>query len=597
MTIPLPEKLRDLLGKAWFAALCAALLSAAVYLPVLGAGFVWDDSTVQDYQLPNIHSVGQAFYPPRGMIEWADFYYRPLVVVTYLADEALTKAFMGEPQARGGKPFNSDPRRARVPHATVLLTHMLVVAGVTLLAARLLRGKKAAVAGMWAAGILFAVHAVHAEPVSTVAGRSDTLAAGFLLFAILCALAWCDGGKAWLLALSGVLYLFALFSKESAVSGVLALPLCIWCANIAWKKKERLRNWLFALVPFAVAGIVYAVVRYTAHIRVPVSARDISGAMLWNMARACAFYLGELFWPWEVAPFVPDLPGNVETVALIAVGLLLLFGAFYAFRSGERAYLAAIGWFLAAVAPTMSVVAGGFSEVLVAERYLYLPSIAFALAVGFLAAKVAGAAGGWGLKVAAAVFGLFVAGNAAVSFAATSMWQSDLALWSALTRQKMASRHALPWTNLGHTTLVAGDLEEAERAYTRALKAEVPPDAEDRALSYGGLGAIRLNRASEKLNAGKIAEAAELLKEAEMYNQLAVNQNIQDWSLLLNLGAVRLQRVFLEKGTTGRYNRSLLEAARRPLEEALRIEPGNRSVIEQLNRYRQYSASAQQEQR
>lgn len=597
MKIPLPQNLRDLLGKAWFAALCAALLSAAVYLPVLGAGFVWDDSTVQDYQLPNIHSVGQAFYPPRGMVEWADFYYRPIVVVTYLADEALTKAFMGEPQVKGGKPYNSDPRRARIPHATVLLTHMLVVVGVTLLVARLLRGKKGANAGVWAAGILFAVHAVHAEPVSTVAGRSDTLAAGFLLFAILCVLRWCDGGKAWLLALSGALYLLALFSKESAVSGIFALPLCVWCCNVAWKKKEKLRNWLFTIAPFAAAGIVYAVVRYTAHIRVPVSTRDLTGQTVWNMFRACAFYLGELFWPWEVAPFVPDLPGNVETVAMIAVGLLLLFGAYYAFRSGERAYLAAIGWFLAAVAPTMSVVAGGFSEVLVAERYLYLPSVAFALAVGFLAAKAIESARGWQTKAAATVFCVFIAGNAAVSFAATSMWQSDLALWSALTRQKMASRHALPWTNLGHTALVAGDIAEAERAYTRALKAEVPPDAEDRALAYGGIGAIRLNRASGKLNEGKLAEAAELLKEAENYHQLAVNQNIQDWTLLLNLGAVRLQRVFLEKGMTGKYNRQLLEAARRPLEEALRIEPGNRGVIEQLNRYRQYSASAQQEQR
>lgn len=587
----LPETAKGLtvhLRKTWLAALACAFAALLLFLPAFGGGFVWDDSTVQKLQLPSIRTVSDAFSPPKGLVEWSDSYYRPMVVLSYLMDTSLTKAFYGNPHGPGAD------KQARIPHATVVLTHVLATVGVVLLASRLLRGRRGAEWGIWAAGLVFALHAGHTESVASVAGRSDTMAAMFLLFALLANLSASGRFRYPLLALSGLLFLCGLFSKEVTAAGLVILPLCMWL-----EKKEGGApppgELLSALAPFAAATAIYGAMRIAVGTTVRVASSFTWATVPGDLMRALAFYIEKLFLPWGVSPYVPDLPGAVETLAVWAVGALLILGAVYLFQRGEKFYLFALGWFFAALAPSLTILLTGISEVVVADRYLYLPSAAFALAVGCAAAWIAAAAKSRVRFASGAALALFLALHSAAAWSSTKMWESDLTLWTALTEHPKASRHALPWTNLGFTHLSAGNLDEAEKAFTRSLAAEVTPDAEDKSICYVGLADIRKRKALEKGNSGRVPEAVEFLRLADNFATAAANLNLPDYTIYMMQAEVRLQRVFWEKALYGRYNGPLVESVRQPIEIALQINPGNRGAQEQMKRYRNFAASAASE--
>jgi tetratricopeptide (TPR) repeat protein len=162
----------------------------------------------------------------------------------------------------------------------------------------------------------------------------------------------------------------------------------------------------------------------------------------------------------------------------------------------------------------------------------------------------------------------------------TQIWQTDFVLWSALTRQDPASRHAAPWLNLGTELTGRGDLEGAERCFRQALAAQYPLSGKDRGLVMNGLGALRLRQAQAKSNAGRLAEVPRLLEEAENFFAQGVGADPGAWLLWKNLGGTRLWRGTATMVTTGRYDRGLIEAACRDFDQALRLSPGNPGLLE-----------------
>ncbi len=112
--------------------------------------------------------------------------YRPLAIATFSLDWWLS----------GGDP--------RWFHAVNILWHAAASVLVWFLAAELL-----APAAALAAALLFAVHPVHVEAVANVVGRSECMAAAFVLAALLA-----HRRGSWA---APVLFALALFSKESAI--------------------------------------------------------------------------------------------------------------------------------------------------------------------------------------------------------------------------------------------------------------------------------------------------------------------------------------------------------------------------------------------
>ena len=192
---------------SWLIPVAAAVV---LYAPALNGNLVWDDGIVQKDQMVAFHTLRDVFFFPRDIPQWGMAYYRPIVTLSYLADQAL----FGRNAMRG-------------PHAAVVLYHVLTTFFVWLLARQILRPYRFAEWGAMVAGVVFAVHPIHTESVCWITGRSDTVAAMFLIPALMTALHYRDRCSIWALLLSPVLFLCAILSKEVALSAILVLPLLL----------------------------------------------------------------------------------------------------------------------------------------------------------------------------------------------------------------------------------------------------------------------------------------------------------------------------------------------------------------------------------
>jgi hypothetical protein len=137
------------------------------YWNTLGAGFTYDAHfIVESNLLIRSLSVIDIFSAPfwQGFVtEGGGTYYRPFTILTYAMDFALS----------GLDPYAF--------HLTNLLLHTGTTLLVLQLGRRLIRSERAALFG----AILFAVHPVHTEAVSSVAGRSDILVGLFFVSTLL----------------------------------------------------------------------------------------------------------------------------------------------------------------------------------------------------------------------------------------------------------------------------------------------------------------------------------------------------------------------------------------------------------------------------
>ncbi|HYC00998.1 MAG TPA: tetratricopeptide repeat protein [Candidatus Limnocylindrales bacterium] len=190
-----------------------AILAALLYLPSLRNPLVWDDE---------LHVPAAATAPAAELIRPAPGQYaRPMVMVSYAA------------QARLG---GASPAALHLFNATI---HGAAVALLALLLLRL----GAAVPVAAAASILMAAHPLCSAAVAYVSGRTDLLAALFLLAALHVALAERRSGPALAAAGAAALCLLSALSKESGVMAGPAVAALWW--HRAWRgRAEHSRPWV-----------------------------------------------------------------------------------------------------------------------------------------------------------------------------------------------------------------------------------------------------------------------------------------------------------------------------------------------------------------
>jgi protein O-mannosyl-transferase len=208
--------------------------------------------------------------------------------------------------------------------------------------------------------------------------------------------------------------------------------------------------------------------------RIPLSSR------IGNALVSYVDYLGETFWPADLAVFYPhpvnDLPAWKPLAALL---VLLAVTAFVLIRWRRNPYLP-VGWFwyLGMLVPTIGLVQIGSHAM--ADRYMYLPQIGLCLAVtcGVLYVTRAWPNRVWVCGTSASVV-IVVLMACAVQQA--GYWHDSIALW----------QHALKCTshnNVAHSNLAA-ELFRQKR-FSDAIpeyEAAVGIDPTD-ATSYCGLG-------------------------------------------------------------------------------------------------------------
>jgi hypothetical protein len=348
--------------------LAVAACAVVVYSGALWNRFVYDDVAIIALN-PLVHQaagVWRAFAEPYWPGNLSGTLYRPLPVATFALDWQL------------GSPAWF--------HAVNVLLH----AGVSVVVAVLARrwaGDRAALL----AGLFFAVHPVHVEAVAYVVGRSELMAALFVLLAIYAAVVRQSVGWTAAALVGGIL------SKENAV---VAPPLILlaWALRLApWPDRRRL---IAFGVSWVLLGAAYAALRWSVlHPyagfyplapqflgQSPVAIRLTAIAAFFDVVRLLVFPLH------LQADYSPNSRVTITTLFdarfLLGIACLVLWATLIAlaWRRGRRVESFGLALIGVAYFPVANLLFP--HSVVVAERLLYLPSAGLALAAGAWAARL-----------------------------------------------------------------------------------------------------------------------------------------------------------------------------------------------------------------
>ncbi len=465
---------RAAVGRRGMAALLVALVSGAVYSATLGYDLVWDD-TLLIQESWRLHHWGQL---PSLLVSqfWAEVgqasqYYRPLVTLSFFFDL----------QIWGLRPLGF--------HLTNVLAHVAVTLAVLAVARRLMADAVAATIS----ALIFAVHPLHAESVSFVSGRTDILATAFFLLALLAYDRGRGEGRWGWISWSLVAYLLALLAKEVA----LALPavLVVW----DWLARRDLRSWRAAsraavhYAAYAAVTCLYLTLRGFALGGVVGPGQSVDAwaqpsARALTIVEILASYVRVTILPYPPHPFYAVVPAGFPLDLawwLAAVGLVCALGATaWAVRAVPTPGLGAL-WFWLTLVPSVAVNLLPLPTALMAERFLYLPTVGFCLIVGWVAARLLGpvALGRAAQLPAAPAVSLAVAmlAYAVLTLWRDEDWRDEYRLYSRMV--EVAPNAALAHINLAFVQLPRGEVAAASDHFREAVRL-----APESARAYAGLG-------------------------------------------------------------------------------------------------------------
>jgi len=382
-----------------------AVVAIVCFVNILPNGFCYDDNAVVRSSA-KVNEPGQwlrvwttdHWSDVRGVRADRDLLYRPVA----LSSHRLVR------MAGGGGPS---------PHHLVnILLHALVSVLVVRLCLRLGGSSIAALAG----GVVFAVMPIHSEVVASVVGRSDMLATGGVLAAVLChgrsMAADRSSRVVWWRLVSMAAVFVAMGSKESGVAVVAIVLLfdAFWChpstsrtpegdgvqpdgsprTEPGWFGISTLWRSAYLLIPLAVyfalryhalSGQLYQkpAVSKTVNVLVdaPLWQHALGVVQLWGMYWAKTLWPGVLSISYSIneirlatGPTDPHfLVGLVAAIALVAASVI-------AWRRGVRSIALLSVLIVVSYGPTANALV--LIKVFFAERIWYLPSVGVAILLG-----------------------------------------------------------------------------------------------------------------------------------------------------------------------------------------------------------------------
>lgn len=534
-------------------------IAVLVYANTLGNGFVLDDHgyILRNPTVTNF-TVHGLFEPNR-----ANNVLRPVTFATLAANWAVA----------GERPFSYHLFNVLLNAAVVLLLYLVLK--------KLLENLQGGGTVAWAAALLFAVHPIHTEAVASIVGRSELLAAGFLL-----------GG--WLLHLEDqevgaiVCLILALMAKESAV---VFLPLVVAGDYVRGKFRPLSRY-----AGQAVATVLYVGVLWKlkggrlGELHIDFLDNPLAGLpFTWRTLNAVRIgwkYVGLQLYPGTLSSDYSynaiALYASLKHTAIPAIAALLVIGVWiWSGWSGRKAWFLAGAIYLLSFAPTANIVTA--TGTIMAERLTYLPSAGFCLMIALVWFELAKhrqpLAGG-----ILAVVLLVLSGRTIVR---NRDWHDDMALF--FKDVQAVPRSAKIHGNVGVQYKTMGQLEAARKEFQTALR--IYPDfpevlevygivesqlgADEEALRLLGKAYSTTPRESVDFNFRAVSLAAQLTKLGQ--NEQA--EHVLDEVIAQSPG---YGRAWSNRAVV-RYKRGEKDGAHADAEMALRLDPANAQAQTVLN--------------
>ncbi|HSF23447.1 MAG TPA: tetratricopeptide repeat protein [Blastocatellia bacterium] len=354
------------------------------------------------------------------------------------------------------------------------LVNVLIHTGVTLLVFKVLFELTRQRWVSMASACLFAVHPAHAESVAWISGVTDPLMSLLLLPGFYLYLRYRKTRQRQYLFLTLFAYFLALLSKETS----LAFPLIlVYCEAFYFTEraslKRRVQQALVLGFVFSLPTAVYFLMRYgvIGPALFGTGPTYPLGPALLTIPLAFAKYVKLMVVPWghsyQHLTYFVESAGDIRFLGPAAL-LVVMTICITLIRSKLVVFSAA--WFVVWLAPPLAALRRFDPEYLVQERYLYLPSVGFCLAVGlaiqWLSTRRQVAAAG--RMIGAAALGLIVAVFGIANFAQNRTWFDSV----SLIRNCVVVE---PYSGRAHSALsrhyfLEGNTREAEAEARKAIE-------------------------------------------------------------------------------------------------------------------------------
>jgi tetratricopeptide (TPR) repeat protein len=345
-----------------------ACICFGIYIGYLNNSFVFDDKILVEANpliksarlLPNVFRTGIYEYWTGG--QPYDRMYRPLQMLSYYLDYTL---------------WGVNPAAFRFSN---LILHLLNSILVFYLIVMIFKNNLLA----QASSILFLVHPVHISTVAYISSRGDLLSGFFILASCILFLRFLDSSDYWFYFLSILAAVFALLSRENALLIFFFLALL---GSLGPREKIKLKS----LAGFFVLCLVYLGVRFIAlgpsglatH---PVYLKGLLGLV--NFCNIIFRYILLLLYPHDLrmfhsTAFIYKL--TLPILFLVTSGCVLSLAILISWWKKKLLRFSLL-WFLLGITPVYFYFDAypALGRALMAESWLYLPSIGFSTAFAYI---------------------------------------------------------------------------------------------------------------------------------------------------------------------------------------------------------------------
>jgi tetratricopeptide (TPR) repeat protein len=429
--------------------------SVLLYINTLDNDFVWDDRTLV-VENANIRTLD---WPTVGRLFTTHYWeitgkpgglYRPLTALSFYMDHRL---------------YGKDPRGY---HLTNVTLNGLVCLLAFLFTLQLFGSKLTALV----TALIFASIPLHTENVAWVAGRTDLMATLFMLASLQCYVWWRRRGAVVGLVLSVLAFVAAILAKEFALvlpPIIVLLELGPFPLLLRERVTSKPRVILTTLAFFGIAVLFFAIrtkiLGSSVHFFKPFATGFIDTAAL--SLSILAHYCYKLLFPFVLnaeSEFpTPDSFWNFHTLVGLAVIALAAYGVYRWRRRGEIVLGTSI--LVIGLAPVLNVFP--ITEVS-AERFLYFPSLGFALVVAVL--FVAGISRR--PEIVAGTLVLLLVAFGTRTYIRNFDWRNEITLFRHTVA--VADDNARAHLNLGNAHYRAGRHHQALGEYRQAV--EIDPN-------------------------------------------------------------------------------------------------------------------------
>src|SRR5581483_8792427 len=457
------------------------LLSFGAFSLSLRNNFVWDDVEVIEKNYYSFKSAHIASIVIPKEQEKVIAYYRPMVPISMVVDWDIW----------GVSPFGFHLSNIIFHSISTVIFYFLVL--VMLGELRVPRKEYIALIS----SVLFALHPMHVESVSWVAGRTDVLCGLFFFLAFTFHIL--SYRKPRFLALSAACFFLSLLSKEVA----LAFPIVALGFDLINRRRTSqsvmygiLRYTAYAglvLIYFYLRGKEFASVPGLAGEGVHQSTHNIY--RIWEVLKVLLssylFYINKLVFPFDFNAFIGIVPRDpYYLVSSILVILILCVIGFISIRKREDVTAFSIFWVFTSLGPSSLIAIFNISSAPLAERYLYIPSAGYCMLIGYLIFKA-----GERIKNQKAVWAFtFLLSLLYLLFSIErqGVWKDNLALWGDAS--KKSPYYAIVHSNYGMALRDAGRTDEAIRELSIALNPDIKDTIRGRAATANNLGLAYIDK-------------------------------------------------------------------------------------------------------